>query len=238
MILLGNFFFHYRNVLFPLVFLMALLAGKPDYPFARPDMNIAFDAAGVLLAVLGQALRILTIGYEYIIRGGKDRRVYATSLVQGGVFAHCRNPLYVGNLLIVVGLALVIHSRAFYLIFLPFIFLAYSAIVAAEEAFLFNKFGAEYTEYCRRVNRWWPRFAGFRRSVGDMRFNWKRVLVKEYNTTFVLAAALLCFERWGKFSIDGPAALPSVATLTAVVLLWLGLYLLVRTLKKSGYVKP
>ena len=46
---------------------------------------------------------MLTIGYEYIVRGGRQGKVYAEDLVQGGVFAHSRNPLYLGNLLIIVG---------------------------------------------------------------------------------------------------------------------------------------
>jgi hypothetical protein len=48
------------------------------------------------------------------------------------------------------------------------------------------KCGQGYDFYCRRVNRWWPRRTGFAGSIKDMRLNWRRVLVKEYNTTFVL----------------------------------------------------
>jgi len=234
---LGNFFFRYRNVLFPLAFVVAILAGRPEYPFGRPDMDAAFALAGVVVALLGETLRVLTIGYEYIIRGGMKRKVYAETLVQGGVFAHCRNPLYLGNLLIVLGLALVSDSDAFYLIFIPFALLAYTSIVAAEEAYLRGKFGAEYDDYCRRVNRWWPRWAGFSRSVEGMRFNWKRVLVKEFNTIFIVVVALACLEVLSEFSVNGTSGLPPTQYLIAGAFVWLSLYLLVRTLKKTGRLK-
>jgi protein-S-isoprenylcysteine O-methyltransferase Ste14 len=234
---LGNFFFRYRNGLFPLVFVLALMAGRPRHAFGRPELDTLLDLAGALVALLGESLRVLTIGYEYIIRGGKDRRVYAAKLVQGGVFAHCRNPLYLGNLLIVAGLALIIHSHAFYLIFIPFMLLAYTAIVAAEEAYLRARFGTEYEQYCRRVNRWWPRWNGYRRSLRGMRFNWRRVLVKEYNTVLVLMAAIPCLELWSEYMIGGPAALPAPLYLIGAALLWLNIYLIVRTLKKSGLVR-
>src|SRR5436190_15265440 len=109
---LGKFLFRYRNALGPVIFLLALLVSRPRYPFGREDLNVVFDLAGVAVAFAGQLVRAVTIGYEYIVRGGRNRQVYADDLVQGGVFAHCRNPMYVGNVLIALGLALVIHAWA------------------------------------------------------------------------------------------------------------------------------
>jgi len=237
MIKLGHFFFRYRNGLFPLAFAFALLVDQPAFPLGRHDLDTAFDLAGAAVAFLGLALRALTVGYEYIIRGGRNGKVFAETLVQGGVFAHCRNPLYLGNILIAVGLALMSQSTAFYLIFIPFILFAYASIVAAEEAYLLGKFGAEYEDYCRRVNRWWPRWAGFSRSIEGMRFNWNRVIVKEYSTTLWVIALLPAMEVWSDYRILGESELPPAPYLLAAVLAWLGLYLTVRTLKIKGCVR-
>jgi len=237
MVRLGRFMFRYRNGLFPLVFVLAFFAGRPHYPFGRSDVDFLFDLVGMFIALAGQSLRILTIGYEYIVRGGKDHKVYADKLVQGGMFALCRNPLYTGNLLIAFSLALIIHSYGFYLIFIPFILLAYASIVAAEEDYLRTKFGAEYERYCAHVNRWWPRWSGFAASIEGMRFNWKRVLVKEYNTTFVLIAALVGLDLWSDYESTGPSALPSSASVMIGTTFWLGLYAAVRALKKSGLIR-
>jgi protein-S-isoprenylcysteine O-methyltransferase Ste14 len=234
---LGNFFFRYRNAIGPAVFLVAMAVGTPTYPFGRPDMNLIFDIAGIVTALLGQALRIITIGYEYIERGGRNRQVYASTLVQGGVFAHCRNPLYVGNILLAVGISMVVHSLVFYLTVLPLVALVYISIVSAEEAFLLSKFGNEYIQYCGRVNRWIPRWKGWRHSIANMQFNWRRVLVKEYNTLFVLALALAMVKIWSDYRVQGPAALPSIKLLGFAFVIWLGSYIFVRSLKKTGFIK-
>lgn len=231
----GNFLFRYRNGIGPVALVLALLFGQPSYPFGRADLDIAYDGVGMLLALAGQALRILTIGFEYIERGGRNRQVYASSLVQGGVFGHSRNPLYVGNLLICIGLALIVHSWAFYLVLVPFVLVTYHCIVAAEEAFLHDKFGAEYAAYCRRVNRWWPRWHGWRHSIEGMRFNWRRVLVKEYNTTLLLVLSLVGLRIWSEYRIAG--VLPPTTWLATGLAVWVALYLGVRSLKKSGVVQ-
>jgi protein-S-isoprenylcysteine O-methyltransferase Ste14 len=236
MVKLGRFFFRYRNIFGPVVFLVGLAFSRPEYPFGSSALNIAFDIAGAIVALLGQSLRVLTIGYEYIVRGGRNRQVYADALVQGGVFAHCRNPLYVGNVLMLVGLALVIHAVAFYVIVIPAVVFVYACIVAAEETYLREKFGGAYDDYMLRVNRWWPRLTGFRNSVAGMRFNWRRVLVKEYNTTFILVGALVFLRLWSEHSIVGSGALPSPGSLFAGIAVWAGLYLAVRALKKSDYI--
>jgi len=62
---------------------------------------------GLAMIILGQGLRILAIGLSYIVRGGRMRRIYAENLVTDGLFSHCRNPLYVGNILIVMGFVFV-----------------------------------------------------------------------------------------------------------------------------------
>jgi protein-S-isoprenylcysteine O-methyltransferase Ste14 len=235
--LLGTFLFRYRNVIGPVVFVFALLTTRPSYPLGRDSLNLVLDLFGIFIALLGEALRIVTIGYEYIERGGRDRQVYASRLVQGGVFAHCRNPLYVGNILLAFGLALIVHSTAVYLIVLPLVMYAYVAIVAAEELFLRTTFGTEFDAYCRRVNRWVPNWRGWHASIAGMRFSWRRVLVKEYNTVFVVLLALTAVKLWSDYQVRGQAVLPSAVTLTVGLCLWLAAYVLVRTMKKRGYVK-
>jgi protein-S-isoprenylcysteine O-methyltransferase Ste14 len=234
---IGKFLFRYRNAIGPILFLLILFVVRPEYPMGRRDLDKLLDGIGVACALLGQALRIVTIGYEYIERGGRDRQVYASKLVQGGVFGQCRNPLYVGNILLAVGFALIVHSYAFYLVVIPLILFSYSCIVAAEEAFLKDKFGNEYEQYCRRVNRWWPRLKGWKQSINGMRFNWSRVLVKEYNTIFIVIISLIGVKLWSDYWIIGPDALPPTEYLTAGLVAWLVLYIIVRSLKKSGYVK-
>lgn len=230
----GSYFFRYRNIIGPSIFVIAIYFGTSSYPLNRPELNVLFDIAGIAIALLGQAIRIVTIGYEYIERGGRNRRVYATKLITGGVFSHCRNPLYVGNVLLAIGLALVFHSVLFYLTVLPFVMVAYVSIVSAEEKFLRDKFGNEYVQYCRDVNRWIPKWRGWTRTTSQLTFNWTRVIVKEYNTLFVGVLALALAKFWSGYQVQGIAVLPDRPILITAFAIWLSSYILVRHLKKSG----
>jgi protein-S-isoprenylcysteine O-methyltransferase Ste14 len=161
---LGKFFFKYRNGLFPLVYLGLVLCTRPGVFLGRAELDKYACALGALLALAGQTLRILVIGYAYIIRGGRDGKVYAESLVQTGFFAHTRNPMYVGNYLIMLGFVLLYGSLWGYIVIIPLFTLVYYAIVKNEESYLEEKFGQEYAEYCARVNRFIPNFRGLQRS--------------------------------------------------------------------------
>lgn len=231
----GNFLFRRRNAVFP-IFTIALLGLFPPAPppFGAAD-DWPIDVAGVLLVVLGQALRMAVIGFAYIKRGGLNRRVYAEKLVTEGFFAHSRNPLYLGNLISLFGLFLIHNNPWVHAIGIPFFLLAYVAIVTAEEAYLRPKFGPAYDAYCRNVPRWIPSFAGFAKSIEGMRFNWRRVVVKEYGTTFTLAATVLAL-----FAYESVAQSPWPEARVTLIGLGVGFVALVfaygvaRYLKKSG----
>jgi len=180
----GNFMFRWRNTIFPVVLLALFVAFRPQWPWRSEPRDNLLDIVGLLVALAGQSLRVAVIGYKYIVRGGKHQRVYAEALVTNGFFAHARNPLYLGNILVLLGLFLVHNSPWVYAIGIPFFLVGYIAIVAAEEHFLRGKFGAAYDEYCRDVPRWIPRLRGLSRSLEGIPFNWRRVILKEYGSTY------------------------------------------------------
>jgi protein-S-isoprenylcysteine O-methyltransferase Ste14 len=175
----GNFLFRYRNSLFPLACVLLFLPG----PDVFPD-PLQATALGAVIAALGQLVRAGTIGLRYVVRGGRGRRVYAEDLVTEGIYAHTRNPMYVGNLLIVAGLAIVSNSWSTILVALPLGIFMYASIVAAEEDYLQQRFGAAFKDYCRDVPRWLPRLSGLGTTLSSMQFRWRRLVVKEYGTPF------------------------------------------------------
>jgi len=186
---IGNFLFRYRNLLFPLLFVLLAFGTEPFLGNRQTEKWIY--AAGFMIALTGQIIRALTIGLAYIVRGGRDKKVYAKTLVTDGIFAHCRNPLYLGNILIVSGLGVVADSSVFYFIGIPFFLLAYMAIIKAEESFLYGKFGEGYRDYCGKVNRLLPDLAGISTTLKSMTFNWRRLLVKEYGTTYAWTTVMI-----------------------------------------------
>jgi len=230
----GRFFFKYRDLLFPLFFLPLALATRPRGPLGNPDADRLLLLAGLLLVVAGHALRALVIGLAYIRRGGKDKEIFAEGLVQAGIFAHCRNPLYVGNLVVVCGLVLIHGGAWMYLLALPFFVFVYASIVAAEETYLHERFGAQYADYCRRVPRFGLRTRGLLETIRGMHFSWKRVVLKEYGTLFYAVTAVLVLLAWRRVAFEGLGAASKQFPWMAAV--WLGAavaYSIARYLKKS-----
>jgi protein-S-isoprenylcysteine O-methyltransferase Ste14 len=231
----GRFFFKFRDLLFPLVFFGLALASYPRLFLGSERWDRALDGLGIAVALCGQLLRAAVIGLAYIRRGGKDKQVFADSLVQEGVFAHSRNPLYLGNFLALVGFCLIHNSLLCYLAGIPFFALAYLAIVAAEEEYLLGRFGPAYEAYCRRVPRFFPSFSGLRTTLGEMEFDWRRLVRKEYGSTFAGASCILALLIWDEYARHGLAG--ARGALAAVLWVWVPLtiaYLIARYLKKTG----
>ena len=190
----GDFFFKYRNVIFPIVLVGLFLAFKTrDAYFNSEGLEVAKDAGAIVLTVAGLVLRGAVIGFRYIKRGGLNKKVYAENLVTDGFFGVCRNPLYVANLMIYAGVLLMHGEPLVLLIGLAFFLGVYHAIVAAEEYFLSQEFGAAYAAYCTDVPRWRLRLSKLRAATDGMHFNLKRALLKDYGTiaNAVVSLALL-----------------------------------------------
>ena len=201
MIRLGNFFFHYRNGLFPLAYLLLFWKSPPLL-----KNHLVAAGIGLIIALTGQLLRAVTIGLAYIRRGGKKRQVYADTLVTEGIFGHCRNPLYLGNFIIVLGLGCAANSLLFMLAGVPFFALAYWAIIAAEENYLRQKFGRQFDDYCARVSRLLPNFAGLGRTWRSTQFNWQRLVVKEYGSAYVWMSGIIVLVMKNSWLRHGYAA--------------------------------
>ena len=230
MVKLGNFLFRNRNGIFPLFYLMLFIPSWEVFPNPVTAMIIGFT-----ITTLGQFVRVITIGLVYIIRGGKDRRVYAEDLVTTGIFAHCRNPLYVGNILILVGLGIASNSLLFMVVFTPLFLFFRQAIVLAEENYLRHKFGEQYNEYCRRVNRWLINLNSLGATLRSMQFKWKRVIIREYNSTYIwMTGAVLIVMKHFYFHPDRFDFHKNLPVFISILVALLILYFIARYLKKSG----
>jgi len=232
---IGTILFKYRDALFPLVLIAAAFGTRPSLAGTTTRADHVVDAVGFAISAAGQALRALVVGLVYITRGGQNRKPWANSLVEGGIFGHCRNPLYMANLLILCGLAIVHNGWVMYLVVLPLFALSYVAIVRAEEHYLSARFGAAYDTYCNRVPRWIPRLAGLRATIGDGTFDWLKVLRKEYGTPFAWISGFLLLLLWEHASPGATMIAPSERN--GIVAVWCAMavaYTIVRRLKLSG----
>lgn len=139
---------------------------------ARPDLRSIL--LGLPLVVLGEAARLWASGHiEKTLK-----------LATGGPYAHSRNPLYVGSLLLALGVAVACASPWVVLAVALYFLAFYPAVMREEAGFLRKKF-PEYAGWEAEVPLFWPRLlpGGPRES----RFDWARV---RRNREWRTAAAL------------------------------------------------
>jgi len=221
--------------MFFVVGILLIFSTKPRLIFNSEFYDSCMDGVGFAVAIAGQVLRALVIGKDYIKRGGKDKEIMANRLVQGGLFAHSRNPLYFGNILIIVGMGIIYNSVWGYILAYSFFIFGYLAIVMAEEDFLTKKFGVEYERYCNRVPRFIPRLAGIRKTLGSGGFDWLRFLRKEYNMMCIWVSSVVVLIIWEEIGHSGYAASKSaIQTLSLYLIPILLFYGVTRYLKKAG----
>lgn len=232
----GNFFFKWRDTAFSLIFLAAFFTA--GISVLNPDGysgDFWTSIAGLVFACAGQFVRSITIGYAYIKRGGLNKKIYAETLQDKGVFAHTRNPMYLGNLLIVTGAMISVNNVAFYLVGLPLFYFIYYAIIAAEEDFLSNKFGNDYERYKTDVpNRLLPgNLSKWRATVQEMEFSWKRLIRKEHSTAVVNFGGL-CLYGITKFHLRYDMPLGAFRGLWIAFAGLVAFQLLAEILKRTG----
>ncbi len=78
----------------------------------------------------------------------------ASQLVTSGVFAYSRNPIYLGDALILLALAIGFGNAANFLLLPLFVWFIGRFQIRAEEHALQRLFGDEYRAYCAQVRRW------------------------------------------------------------------------------------
>jgi len=154
---------------------------------------------GFVIAVSGELIRLWGVswaGSETRTTGG----VGGTYLVISGPFAHVRNPLYVGNILMYLGLGIMSMSLFPYLqiVAILFFIMQYQFIVKEEEGFLIKKFGDDYQKYLQNVPRFFPRITKYKdASIPQPNYSLNAGLKSETRTLQAFGTvALLIVIKW------------------------------------------
>jgi protein-S-isoprenylcysteine O-methyltransferase Ste14 len=144
-----------RIALIRLSFLPVVFLAMFVRPNCQTESTTAYcvELAGYVFLLAGLAIRIWSIFY---IGGRKSHE-----LVTEGPYSLCRNPLYVGTLLLAIGAGLsfenVLMLAAVILILLPLHLLA----ARWEEKHLLELFPDAFPAYAKRVPRFWPRLRNY-----------------------------------------------------------------------------
>ena len=122
--------------------------------FPRGFLTPAIISGGVVLIIVGAALVVLA-RREFAQHGQPtDPGLPTSRLVTTGVFSVSRNPLYLGGVCILVGIALALNLPWVLALLLPAIVACHYVLIAPEERYLTAKFGEKYRVYVATVHRW------------------------------------------------------------------------------------
>lgn len=118
-----------------------------------PALRNITAALGVLFIGIGVFLWVKAVIFDKITKSIQSGKLATT-----GIYAIVRNPIYSAFLFIFSGVLLI--DGNLYLLFLPVLFWIYVTLLMkfTEEKWLAQKFGEEYIEYCKKVNRVIPWF--------------------------------------------------------------------------------
>jgi protein-S-isoprenylcysteine O-methyltransferase Ste14 len=115
--------------------------------------SIGIPWIGVLFLLTGLALLLWSlVSFGQSFRIGIDAD-HPDQLITTGVFALCRNPIYVAFAFVLLGQFL-IFSNWILLVYLGAAIWLFHHQVLREEEYLKKHYGGEYTEYCNRVRRY------------------------------------------------------------------------------------
>lgn len=157
--------------------------------YVRIDLRLFLP--GFLLIGLGEFLRFYSVGYLGISSRKTDNAT-ADELVIDGPYRFVRNPIYLGNMLIYLGFAVL--SNVFFPLFpvvtLVFFTFVYNLITCYEENELQTKFGRSYEEYLLRVRRFLPLRPLQEKLAAKRPFDFKKALRSEKITFLALTLAL------------------------------------------------
>jgi len=149
--------------------------------FSNPIISYLFY--GLFLVIIGESIRMYSVSYA----GGVTRtmNVGAPELCTSGPYSRTRNPLYIGNMLIYLGVVLISGGKYLPTLFLIVIFyfiFQYSMIISLEEEKLKKLFNNRYQEFCDNVPRIFPRLKPWKNIDSKKPLSIKKVIKTEKRT--------------------------------------------------------
>jgi protein-S-isoprenylcysteine O-methyltransferase Ste14 len=194
----GEWLFRWRSFL-PLVLvpLIGIALSQLEADQHLDKWNYVWDYTCLGISFVGLFVRVITVGFVPGQTSGRNtREQVADQLNTTGIYSTVRHPLYLGNFLIGLGVALVQAVWWLPVIYTLTFWLYYERIMFAEEAFLRHKFRETYRRWAAVTPAFLPRFSQWRKPA--LPFSWINAVRREYSGLMIL---ILChagqefFER-------------------------------------------
>jgi protein-S-isoprenylcysteine O-methyltransferase Ste14 len=129
----------------PVVFTVLWTRGETELPWLTWSLGLAVFLVGVLIRIWAQT----HLRYRLDIR-----KVLTTT----GPYAYVRNPIYIGNSLMLLGACVTSQLLWFVPVMLVWCVVVYPYVVRYEETHLLAKYGQPYADFLAKVPRWIPRW--------------------------------------------------------------------------------
>lgn len=142
----------------PLIYLAFLLAGfGVGRLIEEPSLGLTTDwrrGLAFVLVIGGLLLDGIAAGTFRRLGTPPEPWKPTTALATGGLYRFSRNPIYLGFALTYAGFAVAMDSPVALGLLLPCLIVIDRFVIAREERYLADRFGAEYAAYKERVRRW------------------------------------------------------------------------------------
>jgi protein-S-isoprenylcysteine O-methyltransferase Ste14 len=199
----GTWLFKHRGVLPLIIFVIGAALylkneSSPENWILKKELeNYLYELACLIISFIGFFIRIYTVGFSRPHTSGRNtEHQVADVLNTTGIYSMVRNPLYVGNFFMWLGIAMLTGNFWFIVAFILFYFLYYERIIFTEEEFLKNKFGDNYLNWVKNTPVIIPKFSSFVKT--GYNFNWRKVLRQEKNGFAALMIIFCLFDIAGE----------------------------------------
>lgn len=185
-----------------IIFCVFLLIVSLPNIFFRNDkatsFNVIAQIIGITFIVLGQILRVSSRGFKSEHSGN------GRLLIQGGPYALVRNPMYLGILLIGLGIILMLFKWWVACIFLLVFIARYLMLIFAEEKKLSALFSKEHQDYRKRVPRILPSITTVLKTdiveYLPIKLPW---IKKEIGSILAVLSVVFFFKSWQDIKNEG-----------------------------------
>ncbi|MBF9060671.1 hypothetical protein HKCCSP123_15930 [Rhodobacterales bacterium HKCCSP123] len=168
----------------------------------------AVEDLALALVLVGLLVRVLTVGHVPARTSGRNTHGQVAEVLNTtGIYSVVRNPLYLGNAISYIGAVLYTQSLVLTLIMALVLVIYFERIIAAEEAFLADRFGTAYTDWAARTPAFFPDFRHW--TPPALPFSLRAVIRREHPTwagSVVLLYAIEMTSTWveGESLADRP----------------------------------
>lgn len=203
----GGWLFRWRSYIllgFAPLILMAITQPEPIEARFGKTVDSLYEAACLVLAFLGLAIRAYVVGHVPAGTSGRNTKgQVAETLNTSGLYSLTRNPLYLGNAIIYMAVAFFTQNIWFAALMFMFLIVYLERIIATEEAFLTTKFGDSYRNWAAEVPTFFPRLTGWR--PPELPFSFRNVLRREYSGFFAIIATFFVLDQSREYLAENVA---------------------------------